>query len=143
MTTTTLTRKRKLFVNLPVRDLPRTIGFFTRLGFTFNQQFTDETATCMLIGEDAYCMLLTEAKFKSFTDKQLCDPRTHVQGLFALSCESRAEVDEMVRRAIDAGGSAAGKAQDHGFMYEWGFYDLDGHGWGVLWMDPATIEPQS
>lgn len=141
--TATKPRNRKLFVNLPVRDLPRTIGFFTRLGFTFNEHFTDETATCMPIGEDAYCMLLTEKKFKEFTDKQICDTRTHAEGLFSLSCESRAEVDELVRRAVDAGGTPAGSAEDHGFMYSWGFYDLDGHGWGVLWMDPAAIPPQS
>lgn len=136
-------RNRKLFVNLPVRDLPRAIGFFTRLGFTFNEQFTDETATCMLIGEDAYCMLLTEAKFRQFTDRQICDTRTHAEGLFTLACESRAEVDELVRRAIDAGGAPAGAAEDHGFMYSWGFHDLDGHGWGVCWMDPAAIQPSS
>jgi hypothetical protein len=133
-------RSRKIFVNLPVKDLKRSIEFFTKLGFSFNQQFTDETATSMIVSEEAYVMLLTEKRFKDFTQKQLCDTRTHTEGLFALSCSSRAEVDELVNTAIAAGGKHAMDKQDHGFMYGWSFYDLDGHHWEVFWMDPATIK---
>lgn len=133
-------RSRKIFLNLPVKDLKRSIEFFTKLGFSFNPQFTDETGTCMILSEEAYVMLLTEKRFKDFTQKQLCDTRTHTEGLFALSCSSRAEVDELVNTAIAAGGKHAMDKQDHGFMYGWSFYDLDGHHWEVFWMDPATIK---
>jgi hypothetical protein len=132
-------RSRKIFVNLPVRDLKRSIEFFTRLGFSFNQQFTDNTAACMILSEEAYVMLLTETRFKDFTKKQICDTRTSTEGLFALSTESRAEVDELVKTAIAAGGTHAADKMDHGFMYGWSFYDLDGHHWEVLWMDPAAV----
>lgn len=135
-------QSRKLFVNLPVRDLQRSIEFFTKLGFTFNPQFTDETGTCMIISEEAYVMLLVEARFKDFTRKQICDTATSTEGLFALSAASRAEVDELVNTAIAAGGTHALDPQDHGFMYGWSFYDLDGHHWEVFYMDPAAIPPQ-
>jgi uncharacterized protein len=130
---------RQLYVNLPVRDLKQSIAFFTKLGFAFNTQMTDENAACMILSEQAFVMLLTEARFKDFTKKQLCDTRTHTEGLFALSCGSRAEVDEMVKTAVSAGGKHAMEPQDHGFMYGWSFYDLDGHHWEVLWMDPAAL----
>ena len=133
------TDKRKLFVNLPVRNLGRSVEFFTKLGFTFNPQFTDEQATCMIVSEEAFVMLLVEDRFKDFTKKRLCDTTTHTEGLFALSCASRAEVDDMVKTAIAAGGTHAVDAQDHGFMYGWSFYDLDGHHWEVFWMDPQHI----
>lgn len=133
-------RSRKIFVNLPVKDLKRSIEFFTKLGFSFNPQFTDETGTSMIVSEEAYVMLLTEKRFKDFTQKQLCDTRAHTEGIFALSCSSRAEVDELVNTAIAAGGTHAMDKQDHGFMYGWSFYDLDGHHWEVFWMDPATIK---
>ena len=101
---------------------------------------TDETGTCMIVSEEAFVMLLTEKRFKDFTQKQPCDTHTHTEGLFALSCDSRAEVDELVNTAIAAGGKHAMDKQDHGFMYGWSFYDLDGHHWEVFWMDPATIK---
>lgn len=135
----TATRQRKMFVNLPVRDLKRSIEFFTRLGFTFNPRFTDDQGTCMIVGEDAYVMLLVRERFKDFTKKQLCDTSTHTEGLVALSCASRAEVDEIVKTAIVAGGSHAVDAVDHGFMYGWSFYDLDGHHWEVFHMDPQAV----
>jgi hypothetical protein len=128
-----------MFVNLPVRDLQRSVEFFTRLGFTFNPQFTDEHATCMLVGEDAFVMLLVTERFRDFTKKQLCDTSTHTEGLVALSCASRAEVDEMVKTAIAAGGTHAVDPIDHGFMYGWSFYDLDGHHWEVFHMDPQAV----
>jgi predicted lactoylglutathione lyase len=134
-------RSRKIFVNLPVRDLNRSKEFFTRLGFEFNPRFTDEKAACMVISEEAYVMLLTEPFFKTFTKKDLCDASSHTEGLFALSCDSRAEVDALVKKAVSAGGAHAMDPQDHGFMYAWSFYDLDGHHWEVLWMDPKAVEP--
>jgi uncharacterized protein len=134
---------RKLFVNLPVRDLPNSIDFFTKLGFTFNPQFTDANATCMIVSEEAYVMLLVEPRFRDFTRKGICDTSERTEALFCLSCESRAEVDELVRIALAAGGTPAMEPQDHGFMYGWSFYDLDGHHWEVMWMDPAAIQPQA
>ena len=131
---------RKLFVNVPVADVQRAIVFFEALGFTFNRQFTDATATAMLIGEDAYCMLLTREKFTGFTRRPLGDPRNDTTAFFALSVDSRAEVDEMVKKAIAAGGTHAMEPQDHGFMYGWSFYDLDEHHWEVFWMDPSAVQ---
>ena len=135
---TTPVTPRKLFVNIPVNDLQRSIDFFEALGFTFNQQFTDATATAMLVGEDAYFMLLTKAKFATFSKRPLGDARKETNALFALSADSRAEVEEIVQKAVAAGGSHAMEPQDHGFMYGWSFYDLDGHHWEVFWMDPSV-----
>jgi predicted lactoylglutathione lyase len=131
----------KIFVNLPVTDLPRSIDFFTSLGYSFNQQFTDETATCMIVGEGIFVMLLTHEKFKGFTPNPICDARASTEVLIALSCDSRAQVDDTVRKAVAAGGNTYNQPQDHDFMYAHGFQDLDGHIWEVLWMDPAAIAP--
>ena len=136
---TTPVTAHKLFVNVPISDLQRSIEFFEALGFTFNQQFTDATATCMLVGEDAYFMLLTKDKFAEFSKRPMGDTRRETNALFAISVESRAEVDAMVSKAIAAGGSHAVEPQDHGFMYGWSFYDLDGYHWEVFWMDPAAV----
>jgi predicted lactoylglutathione lyase len=132
--------RRKLFVNIPVADLQRSIIFFEALGFHFNPQFTDATATCMLVGEDAYFMLLTRDRFIGFSKAPLPDPTRETGALFSFNVGSRAEVDETVRKAAAAGGAPAGEPEDHGFMYEWSFRDPDGHGWGVFWMDPATVQ---
>ena len=129
----------KLFVNIPVRDLQRSIGFFEALGFAFNTQFTDATGTCMLVGEDAYFMLLTRERFQGFSGRPVADPGAQTAALYAISVDSREAVDAMVRKAIEAGGSHAVEPQDHGFMYGWSFYDLDGHHWEVFWMDPSAI----
>lgn len=133
------TNPRKLFVNIPVRDLQRSVAFFTRLGFTFNPQFTDESATCMIVNEGAYFMLLVEPRFKDFTPRQVCDTSTHLEALFALSTESRAEVDHIVKTVVEAGGKEAGEPKDYGFMYYRAFYDLDGHHWEVLFMEPGQV----
>ena len=130
---------KKIFVNLPVKDLNKSVAFFTKLGFTFNPQFTDETATCMIVSEDSYVMLLTEPKFRKFTPKAICDATKSTEVLVALSCDSRGEVDELVRKAVSAGGSTYNKPQDHGFMYAHGYQDLDGHIWEVFFMDPSAI----
>lgn len=131
---------RLIFVNLPVHDLQKSMEFFAALGFTYNQQFTDDKAACMIISDKAFAMLLSEPFFRGFTKNEVCDTRTHTEALLALSCESRAEVDQIVRKAIDAGGRHAMDPQDHGFMYGWSFYDLDGHHWEVLWMDPKAVQ---
>jgi predicted lactoylglutathione lyase len=134
---------RKLFVNVLVQDLDRSMAFFSRLGFAFNRQFTDATAAAMLVGEDAYFMLLTPEKFGQFVRRPIGDPKASTTGIFAVSVESRAAVDEMVRTAVAAGGSHALDPQDHGFMYGWSFYDLDGHHWEVFWMDPSVVQQNS
>ena len=136
---TTPTTRHKLFVNIPVGDLQRSIEFFEALGFTFNPQFTDATATCMLVGEDAYFMLLTREKFTDFSKRPMGDSRRETNALFAISVDSRQEVDAMVEKAVAAGGSHAVDPQDHGFMYGSSFYDLDGHHWEVFWMDPSAV----
>lgn len=133
---------RKLFVSLPVEDLQRTITFYEALGFVFNLQFTDANTTAMLIGEDAYAMFATRERFATLTPRPIADPRAVAGTLLALSAVSRAEVDALVQRAVAAGGTAGSDQQDHGFMYEWSFYDPDGHGWGLFFMDPSVI-PQS
>ena len=129
---------RKLFINVAVRELKHSMEFFTKLGFEFNKKFTDDKAACMIVNEDAYAMLLTEPFFKTFTKREICNTVSHTEGLFALSCSSRAEVDELVNKAIAAGGKHAMDPVDHGFMYGWSFYDLDGHHWEVLWMNPTA-----
>jgi len=131
---------RKIFVNLPVANLQRSVEFFTKLGFKFNAQFTDEKATCMIISEEGFVMLMVEPFFQTFTQNKICDSKTHTETLICLSCESRAEVDELVHKAIAAGGRHAMPAQDHGFMYGWSFYDLEGHHWELAWMDPKAIQ---
>ena len=135
------TTSRMLFVNLAVRDLERSMAFWRKLNFEFNPQFTDEHAACMILSDQAFVMLLVESRFKDFTKRELCDTTTSTEGLFALSCTSRDEVDEIVKSAVANGGSHAMDSMDHGFMYAWSFYDLDGHHWEVMWMDPAAAPP--
>ncbi len=131
---------RKLFVNLRVNDLARSMAFFSALGFSFNKQFTDDNAACMVVSEESYFMLLTDAFFRRFTTKEPVDTSRHIEGMFAFSCDSRAEVDTLMEKAMAAGGTPAMPVQDHGFMYAHSFHDLDGHHWEVLWMDPTTIQ---
>jgi predicted lactoylglutathione lyase len=132
---------QKIFINLPVRDLRKSIDFFGKLGFTFNAQFTDETSACMSISEDIYVMLLTENKFKTFTPKQICDATKSTEVLVCLSSASRDEVNEMVRKAVAAGGTTYKEPEDHGFMYGHGFQDLDGHIWELAFMEPSATQP--
>src|SRR5215831_13692358 len=131
---------RKLVVNIPVADLARSKAFFARLGFTYNPLFTDESAACMLVGEDAFVMLLTRGKFAEFSKLPIADPTTHALALYCFSVSSRDEVDSVSAAALAAGGSEADGAEDYGFMYSRSFFDLDGHGWQVMWMDPAAAE---
>ena len=130
----------KIFVNLPVKDLKRSVAFFTKLGYTFNPQFTDETATCMIVSDDIFVMLLTEAKFKEFTPKPICDATKSTEVLVCLSCESRDAVSDMVKKAVAAGGATYADAKDHGFMYQHGYQDLDGHIWELIYMEPGAVQ---
>src|SRR6266513_2594224 len=130
----------KIFVNLAVKNLDKSKAFFKRLGFGFNAQFTDETAACMVVSEDIYVMLLTHDKFKLFTPKAIADATKSTEVLVCLSCESRAKVDEMVRKAVDAGGTTYKEPEDHGFMYGYGFQDLDSHIWELIYMEPSAIK---
>ena len=130
----------KIFVNLPVSDLKKSMAFFASLGFTFNPQFTDETAACMVVSDDIFVMLLTRPKFKSFTPKEICDATKSTEVLVCLSSESRQKVDELVRKAVAAGGKTYQEPQDHGFMYGHGFQDLDGHIWELAYMEPSVIK---
>jgi len=129
----------KIFVNLPVKDLKRSMEFFTKLGYKFNPQFTDETAACMIVSDDIYVMLLTHPKFKEFTPKAICDATKSTEVLVCLSCESRDSVSDMVRNAVAAGGTTYAQSKDYGFMYQHGFQDLENHMWELIYMEPNGI----
>lgn len=133
---------KQIFVNLPVSNLEATMEFFGKLGFTFNEQFTDENAACMVIGENLYTMLLTEAFFQTFIIKEIADTTKVTEVLNALSVESREEVDEMMAKALEAGANEPREPQDQGFMYSRAFEDLDGHIWEVFYMDMSQA-PQT
>lgn len=130
---------QQIYVNLPVRDLPRSKAFFTALGYSFNPQFTNEQGACMVISEHIYVMLLTEPFCQTFTHKPLADARKSTEVLLCLSCKSRDEVDAQVAKARAAGGSVPRSAVDHGFMYQHGFEDPDGHIWELAYMDMAAF----
>ncbi|HSI96914.1 MAG TPA: VOC family protein, partial [Gaiellaceae bacterium] len=133
---------RMLFPNLAVKDLDRSVSFFTELGFTFDPRFTDETATAMIVNEQAVVMLLVESRFKDFTKKALVDSTKQTEAIIALSAESREDVDSFADKALAAGGSRANDPMDLGFMYGRSFEDPDGHLWEIFWMDPAALEAE-
>jgi uncharacterized protein len=131
----------KIFVNLPVKNLDKSMEFFAELGFSFDPRFTDESAACMVIAEDICAMLLTEAKFQEFTPKKICDATKSTEVLVCLSCESRKHVDDLVSAAAASGGATYSDPKDYGFMYQHGFQDLDGHIWELIYMEPdASLE---
>lgn len=132
----------KIFVNLPVKDLNQSIEFFTKIGFTINPQFTDETAACVVITEDIYAMILTHKKFKEFTTKEIADATKTSEVLTCLSFESKEKVNEVVDTAVQAGATETRDAMDYGFMFGRSFNDLDGHIWEVIWMDPNAVKQQ-
>jgi uncharacterized protein len=132
----------KIFVNLPVKDLSKSMAFFKALGWTFNPQFTDDTAACMVISEDIYSMLLTHEKFAQFTDRRIADGAS-VEALVAIGVDSKADVNRIVDAALKAGGKEAKPPQDYGFMRLRSFLDLDGHHWEILYMDPAHVQAKS
>lgn len=122
-----------------MKDLAASVAFFRALGFEFDERFTDESATCMVVSDKAYVMLLEEARFAGFTAKPIADPQT-TEAIVAVSAESREGVDQLADAALAAGASAANEPMDHGFMYGRSFHDLDGHLWEVMWMSPEAVE---
>ncbi len=134
---------RQIYVNLPIRDMKRSRAFFESLGFSFNPGFTNEQGACMVIGDASFVMLLVEPFFQTFTKKRVADARESTEVLVCLSCESRDEVDTLVKKALAAGGKAPNAPQDHGFMYGHGFEDLDGHVWELIFMDPQAAGPHA
>lgn len=132
----------QMFLNLPVKDLNRSVEFFTKMGYTFNPQFTDENATCMIIDENIFVMLLVEKFFKTFIKKDIADATKTTEAIICLSAESREKVDELVEKAMAAGATTHNEKQDHGWMYGWGFQDLDGHLWEIAYMD-MNAAPQA
>jgi predicted lactoylglutathione lyase len=131
---------RMLFVSIPVADLERSKAFFAKLGFSYDPRFTGETSACMPVGEHAFVMLLSHETFGQFSYLPMADPATHALALYSFSASSREEVDAVAAAALAAGGTEADGAEDHGFMYSRSFFDLDGHGWQVMWMDPAAVQ---
>ena len=131
---------KQISFSVPVADLPKSLAFFKALGFSHNPQFTDDTAAYVVINETIFVMLMTHPKFRQFTPKAICDTTKAVEVLFCLSCESRQEVDDLVAKAVGAGGTAD-KAEDFGFMYTHGFADLDGHQWGLMHMSAPPPKP--
>ena len=133
---------RQIYVNLPIKDMERSKAFFGKLGFSFNPQFTNEQGACMVVADGSiYVMLLVESFFKTFTKKAVADTTRSTEVLVCLSCESRAEVDELVAKARAAGATVPNAPQDHGFMYGHGFEDLDGHIWELAYMDMTAAPP--
>jgi predicted lactoylglutathione lyase len=137
------TTSRKIFVNLAVKDLDRSVQFFTKLGFSFDPRFTDESATCMIVSDEAFVMLLVENRFKDFTKKELADPTRQTESIVAFSADSREDVDQLTDQALAAGGSQANDPMEMDFMYGRSFNDPDGHLWEVFWMDPSALEQSS
>ena len=133
---------KQIFVNLPIQDMARSQAFFKALGLNFNPRFTNEQGACLEIAENIYAMLLVEPFFQGFTKLPISDAKKATEVLIALSCESRTEVDELVAKAVAAGGTTPNAPQDHGFMYQHGFADPDGHQWEVFWMDEAAAPAQ-
>ncbi len=129
-----------IFVNIPVANLDAAKGFFGKLGFSFNAQFTDETAACMVIDETIFFMLLTKPKFAEFTTLPIADAKLGTQALYGISRDSRAAVDQVADAALAAGGTEPRPFQDHGFMYSRAIADLDGHIWEFIWMDPSFVQ---
>ena len=133
----------QIFLNLAVKDLKRSVDFYTKLGYTFNPKFTDEKAACMIISDTIYVMLLTETFFQTFTKKEIVNAHQAIECSIALSADSKDAVNEMVAKAEAAGATIPNPATDYGFMYQHSFEDLDGHHWEFVWMDPnGTPEHQ-
>ncbi|WP_191561190.1 VOC family protein [Metabacillus idriensis] len=130
----------KIFVNLPVKDLNRSVEFFSAIGFEFNPQFTDENATCMVVSDSIFVMLLVEDYFKTFTKKDISSTANSTEVIIALSAESREKVDEIVKKALEAGGKESNERIDHGFMYVSSFQDPDGHLWEVMYMEESAVQ---
>ncbi len=133
----------QIFVNLPVKDIPRSKAFFSALGYSVNPAFSNEQALCFVVSDNIFVMLLVESFFSTFTAKPIADATKSIEVLVCLSCDSRAEVEALVAKAVAAGGSTPRPLQDHGFMVAHGFEDLDGHTWELVWMDPKAAPPHA
>lgn len=133
----------QIYVNLPVMNVERSRAFFSALGYSFNPQFSNDTALCMVVSDTIYVMLLAEPFFQTFTGKPIADATRTTEVLVCLSCSSRADVDTLVAKALAAGGTAPRAPQDHGFMYGHGFEDPDGHIWELMHMDPNAVPPSA
>ncbi|HEX3141504.1 MAG TPA: VOC family protein [Rhizobacter sp.] len=133
----------QIFVNLPVKDLPKSRAFFESMGYSFNPQFSNDQGACLVISDAIYAMLLTEPFFQTFTKKRICDARKDTEVLICLSCESRTQVDELIAKAVKAGGSTPNAKQESDFMYSHSFEDLDGHVWELVNMNPNATPPNS
>lgn len=133
----------QIFINLPVKDLKRSKDFFSALGFSFNPQFSDDKAACLILGENIFSMLLTEPFFQTFTKKEISDASKSTEVLIAIDVESREEVDEMVNKAVAAGGTTYMDGQDHGWMYQRSFADPDGHQWEILYTDESALPQEN
>jgi predicted lactoylglutathione lyase len=134
---------RQIFVNLPIANMERSKAFFAKLGFSFNPQFTNDQGACMVISDSIFAMLLVQPFFKTFIDTEIADATKTTEVLVCLSCSSREEVDELVKKAVAAGGKPHRQPQDHGFMYGHGFHDPDGHVWELVYMDPNAAPPHA
>jgi predicted lactoylglutathione lyase len=129
----------KIFLNLPVKDLNKSISFFKQLGFSFDSKFTNEKGTCLIIGENIFAMLLLEDFFKTFTQKEICNTTTSTEMITAISVENRDKVDEIITAVVQAGGKQHNETKDYGWMYQRDFFDLDGHHWEIFYMDESQI----
>jgi uncharacterized protein len=135
-------QSKNIFINLSVKDLNKSISFFEALDFEFNPQFSDETTACMIISDHIYAMIMVEERFKEFTKKEIVDTTTSAEAIFSLTAENRDQVDEFVNKALASGGKPSSDPQDHGFMYIWGFQDLDGHLWEIAYMDESALNQE-
>ncbi|MCM3739433.1 VOC family protein [Oceanobacillus luteolus] len=133
-------KSKHIFINLSVKDVNRSTNFFKELGFEINPQFSDESTSCIIISENIFAMIMSEERFKEFTKKEIVDTTTSAESIFALSAKSREQVDKIVNKALSSGGKRFNEPQDHGFMYIWGFEDLDGHLWEVAYLDDSNME---
>ncbi|MET4562285.1 putative lactoylglutathione lyase [Lysinibacillus parviboronicapiens] len=132
-------QSQNIFINLPVKDLNKSTTFFKELGFEFNLQYTTEDTASMIINDNIFALLMLEERFKAFTKKEMVDPTTSAQAIFCLSADSRDQVNELVNKALSSGGKSSSDPQDHGFMYVWGFEDVDGHLWEIAYMDESAM----
>ena len=137
------TRTKNIFINLPVKDLQKSMDYFSEIGFEFDERFTDQNATCMILGENIFAMLLVEDFFKTFINKEISDASRSCEVILSLSAESREEVDEIVGKALRAGGRPVKDPADHGFMYVRSFEDINGHQWEVMYMDPSALQAEN
>ena len=132
-------RSKNIFINLSVKDVNKSTNFFKELGFEFNPQFSDETTSCLIIGDNIFAMIMDEERFKGFTKKEIADTTTSSEVILSFSAESRDQVERIVNKALSSGGKTFSEPIDHGFMYIWGFQDLDGHLWEVTYMDESSL----